>query len=205
MMNETLTTAMGYLVLSFIAWSAIFTFVVFGVMLRRKILLWDAQWKETVVEGGVTIQDYADDLDRTHKKVRATFRWLGFFLLIFACLMGGLVYQGFLEKPIVGVTQTMNGLWLLAMLILSVVLPGFVCFGIGSYLVEAMFLKANTFVLADAREEMRERKTKLKMMEQAKIMKEKREATRAAAQAAAAQAAAAKPGAPAPAAPAPKK
>ena len=201
-MNETLNTALGYLILSFVAWSAIFAFVVFGVMLHRKILLWDDQWKETVVESGVTIQDYADDLERTHAKVRATFRWLGFFLLVFFCLMGGLVYQGFLEKPIVGVTQTMNGLWLLTLLILSVLLPAFVCFGIGSYLVEVMFLKANTFVLAEAREEMKERKTKLRMMEQANIMKEKRETARAAAQAAAA--ATAKPGTPA-APPAAKK
>ena len=204
-MSETLNTAFGYVLVSLVAWSAIFTFVVFGVMLRRKILLWDDKWKETVVEGGVTIQDYADDLERTHAKVRATFRWLGFFLFVFACLMGGLVYQGFLDKPIVGVTQTTNGLWLLAMMVLSILLPGFVSFGIGSYLVEAMFLKANIFVLAEAREEMKERKTKLKMMEQAKIIKEKREAAKAAAQAAAAQTAAAKPGTPAPAAPAAKK
>jgi len=192
MPNTTLESALGYLVLSFLTWSVTFAVLVFGVMLRRKILLWDDSWRETLEKGGLSIKDYADDLRRTYEKIRATFRWLGFFLFVLLLLMGWVAYLGFLEKPVLGMPQVLSGLWLLTLIVLSVILPAFVNFGVGAYVAETMLLKANTFVLKDARVDVRQKKAKMKFVEKARQMKEKREALRAAAAAPAA------PGAPEP-------
>jgi hypothetical protein len=192
MSDLPLNSIVGYLVLSFITWSVTFAVVVFGVMLRRKILLWDDFSKEEAEKGGMNMKDTADELQRTFWKVRATYRWLGFFLFVFLVLMGAVVYLAFLEKPPLGMTQTLSGLWILSLVALSAILPAFINFGVGTYVAETMFLKANVFAYQDAREEMKEKRAKLRIMEQARQMKEKREALKNAA----AQAAAPAPGAP---------
>ena len=180
MLNHTVGSALGFLILSFMTWSITFAFLVFGVMLRRKILLWDDHWKETVEQTGVTITEFAEDLERTYEKVRGSFRLLGFFLAVIVIMMGCVTYLGLLEKPILGVPQVMSGLWLLSLVALSVILPAFVNFAVGAYFTETMLLKANAFVFRDAKEEAREKKVKIKMMEKAKEIRAQRESTRAA-------------------------
>ncbi len=180
MLNHTVGSALGFLILSFMTWSITFAFLVFGVMLRRKILLWDEHWKETIEAGGNSISEFAEDLERTYEKVRGTFRLLGFFLAVIVILMAFVAYLGLLEKPVLGVTQVMSGLWLLSLVALSVILPAFVNFAVGAYFTETMLLKANAFAFRDAKEEAREKKVKIKMMEKAKEMKSQREASRAA-------------------------
>ncbi len=180
MLNHTVGSALGFLLLSFMTWSITFAFLVFGVMLRRKILLWDDRWKETIEEGGISVAEFAEDLERTYEKIRGTFRLLGFFLFLIVVLMGFVAYLGLLEKPVLGFNQVMSGLWLLSLVALSVILPAFVNFAVGAYFTETMLLKANAFVFRDAAEDMREKKIKIKMMEKAKEMKSQREAARAA-------------------------
>ncbi|MGH7739050.1 MAG: hypothetical protein ACREL1_02780 [bacterium] len=173
--------ALGYLLLSFLTWSVTFAVVVFGMLLRRKILLWDDQWKETLDQNGISIKDYADDLKRTHEKIRSTSRLLGFFLFIIFLLMGVLVYLGVIQRPLLGPVQVEQGLWLLALLTLSALLPAFINFSVGSYLAETMLLKANAFVYEDVRQEYKEKKAKLQLLERTREMKAKREADKAAA------------------------
>lgn len=180
MLNHTVGSAIGFLLLSFMTWSITFAFLVFGVMLRRKILLWDDRWKETIEANGTSVAEFAEDLERTYEKIRGTFRLLGFFLFFIVVMMGFVAYLGLLEKPVLGVTQVMSGIWLLALVALSVILPAFVNFAVGAYFTETMLLKANAFVFRDAAEDMREKKIKIKMMEKAKEMKSQREAARAA-------------------------
>ena len=180
MISHSAGTAVGFLVLSFLTWSITFAIVVFGVMLRRKILLWDDNWKETLEENGTSVRDYAEGLDRSFEKVRSTFRLLGFFLLVIVALMVwvGYLNLGFPDRPILGMTQVMSSLWLLALVSLSVIIPAFINFGIGTYVAETMLLKANAFVFRDVKEEMREKRAKIKMVEEAKELKSQREAMR---------------------------
>ena len=166
--------------MSFMTWSITFAILVFGVMLRRKILLWDDNWKLTVEENGLSVKEFAEDLERTYEKIRSTFRLLGFFLFILLALMGFIIYLGVLEKPVLGVHHVMAGLWLLSLVALSVILPAFVNFAIGSYFAETMMLKANAFVFEEVREEMREKKVKMQMMDKAKQLRSQREAMKAA-------------------------
>lgn len=181
MLNHPIGSALGFLVLSFLMWSITFAILVFGVILRRKILLWDDQWKEKMEEGGVSVTDYAEGLERSFEKVRSTFRLLGFFLVIIVALM---ITVGYLnlgtERPILGMPQVVSSLWLLSLVALSVILPAFVNFGVGTYLAETMLLKANAFVYREAREEAREKKAKIRMVEKAKELKAQRETMRAA-------------------------
>ena len=176
MLQHSVTTAWGFLILSFMTWSITFAFIVFGVMLRKKILLWDANWKETVEASGTTIREFAEDLERSFEKIRSTFRLLGFFVFVIIGLMGLVGYLGLLEKPILGHFQVASSLWLLTLVALSVILPAFINFGMGTYVAETMLLKANAFVFEEVREEMREKKAKLKMMEKVKEMRSQREA-----------------------------
>ncbi|HTC20013.1 MAG TPA: hypothetical protein VK859_04145, partial [bacterium] len=92
---------------------------------------------------------------------------------------------GLQERPLLGYPQVASSLWLLLLVALSVILPAFVNFGVGTYLTETMLLKANTFAFRDAREEYKEKRVKKQMMEKAKELRAKREATRAASAAAA--------------------
>ncbi len=181
MSYHTMGSALGFILLSFLTWSVTFAVLVFGVMLRRKILLWDDQWKETVEQSGLSLSEFAEDLERTYEKIRETFRLLGFFLLLIVVMMGFVAYLGLIEKPILGYPQVMSSLWLLSLVALSVILPAFVNFAVGAYFTETMLLKANAFVFRDAREDAREKKAKMKMMEKAREIKAQREATRAAA------------------------
>ena len=181
MSYHTVGSALGFILLSFLTWSVTFAVLVFGVMLRRKILLWDDQWKETVEQSGLSLSEFAEDLERTYEKIRGTFRLLGFFLFLIVVMMGFVAYLGLIEKPILGYPQVMSSLWLLSLVALSVILPAFVNFAVGAYFTETMLLKANAFVFKDAREDAREKKAKMKMMEKAREIRAQREATRAAA------------------------
>jgi hypothetical protein len=167
-----------------------FAVLVFGVILRRKVLLWNDQWKEMVENTGMSMEDFADDLQRTFEKVRSTYRLLGFFLAVLLVLLGSVVYMAFLQKPFLTVPNTANGLWLLILIAISAVMPAFVNFGIGVYIVETMLLKANEFVFEKTRENMKEKKAKIRLAERTKEAKEKRQAAIAKARAAAAAAAA---------------
>src|ERR1051326_7316547 len=125
MLNHSVGSALGFLILSFMTWTVTFAVLVFGVMLRRKILLWDEHWKETIQESGVDIKDFADDLERTHEKIRSTFRLLGFFSFLILVLMGFVVYLwhpvgGLMDKPLLTPDSVMSGLWLLSLVALSV-------------------------------------------------------------------------------------
>lgn len=178
MLQHSVGSALGFLLLSFLAWSVTFGVLVFGVILRKKILLWDADWKQTVESTGISVRDFAEDLERTFEKIRSTFRLLGFFVVVIVALMGFVGYLGLLEKPVLGPFQTASGLWLLTLVALSVVLPAFINFGMGTYLAETMLLKANAFVFDEVREEMREKRAKLRMMEKAKELRSQRDAMR---------------------------
>jgi hypothetical protein len=179
MQEHSVGAALGFILLTLMTSSITFVVVVFGVILRRKILLWDDRWKETIEDGGQSISEFAEDLERTFEKIRSTFRLLGFFLFIIVALMGLVVYTGLQEKPLLGYPQVASSLWLLLLVALSVILPAFVNFGVGTYLTETMLLKANTFAFRDAREEYKEKRVKKQMMEKAKELRAKREATRA--------------------------
>jgi hypothetical protein len=172
-MLSNLGMALGFVVLTFLTSTITFVVIVFGIMLRRKILLWDDHWKEKVEATGITMAEFADDLERTHQKVRATFRLLAFFLFVVVILMGVVAYLGIQEKPILGYPYVTKSLWLLALMALSALLPAFISFAVGTYLTETMMLKAGAFAFKDAREEMREKKMKMKMMEKAKELKSK--------------------------------
>lgn len=195
MLNQYIGSALGFLLLTFLTSCITFVIVVFGVMLRRKILLWDDQWEENLKSTGVSVADFADDLERTFQKIRGTFRLLGFFLFVIVALMALVVWAGLMPKPILGPFQVMSSLWLLLLVALSVVLPAFASFGVGTYLAETMLLKANAFAFREAREDYKEKKAKMQMVEKAKELKAKRESMRAAA----AAAPPAEPGNPAPA------
>jgi hypothetical protein len=181
MLNTSVGAALGFIILTFLTSSITFVIVVFGIMLRRKILLWDDHWKETIESTGVSIGDFAEDLERSFQKIRGSFRLLGFFMIVIVALMGLIVYEGFLPKPVLGAHQVMSGLWLLLLVALSVVLPAFVSFAVGTYLSETMLLKANAFAFLEARENYKEKKVKMQMMDKAKEIKSKREAMRNAA------------------------
>ena len=180
MQDHSVGAALGFILLTFLTSSITFVVVVFGVILRRKILLWDDRWKETIEQTGESISEFAEDLERTFHKIRSTFRLLGFFLFVIVALMGLVVYTGLQEKPLLGYPQVASSLWLLLLVALSVILPAFVNFGVGTYLTETMLLKANSFAFRDAREEYREKRAKKQMMDKAKEIRSKREATRAA-------------------------
>ncbi|HEY5037874.1 MAG TPA: hypothetical protein VIJ93_02265 [bacterium] len=179
MLNHSVSSALGFLILSFLTWSITFAFLVFGVILRRKILLWDDQWKEKVEETGVSVSEFAEDLERTYEKMRGTFRLLGFFLAVIVVLMGFVVYLSLQEKPLLGMSQTISSLWLLALVALSVVLPAFVNFALGTYVTETMLLKANAFAYREAKEEVRDKRAKMQMVEKAKQIRSQRDAMRA--------------------------
>jgi hypothetical protein len=89
------------------------------------------------------------------------------------------VYLGMLEKPVLEVPYVANSLWLLSLVALSVLLPAFVNFAVGTYLAETMMLKVNAFVLNDAKEDFKEKKMKNRIREKAKEYKAQRDAVRA--------------------------
>jgi hypothetical protein len=180
MLNQDISSSLGFIVLSFLTWSVTFAVLVFGVILRRKVLLWNDQWKEMVEQSGTEMKDFADDLERTFEKLRGTFRLLGFFLFVVLVLMGFVIYLGFVQKPILGAPQVTNSLWLLTLIALSAVLPAFVNFGVGIYITETMLLKANDFVFYEASREMRERRARIKALQKAKELQAQRQAAKAA-------------------------
>lgn len=180
MTNPTIESAIGYFLLLLFTWTVTFAVIVFGVILRRKILMWDDHWKEKLEERGQTVQQYAEDLKMTFEKIRSTYRLLGFFLIVIVAMMVGVVYLAMMQKPLLGLSQTMSSLWLLAIVTLSALLPAFVNYGVGAYVAETMLLKANAFVFMEAREEIKERRAKVQFMEKAKQLRAQRESLRAA-------------------------
>ena len=176
MFNPSFGAALGFVVLTFLTSCVTFVIVVFGILLRRKILLWDDQWKETIESTGITIGDFADDLERSFLKVRSTFRLLGFFIVVILALMALVVYVGLIPKPVLEASQVSNSLWLLLLVALSAILPAFVSYAVGTYLAETMLLKANAFAYLVAKEDYREKKAKMQMVEKAKELRAKREA-----------------------------
>ena len=82
MFNQGICSSLGFVALSFLTWSVTFAVLVFGVILRRKVLLWNEQWKEVIEHSGTNMKDFADDLERTFEKLRGTYRLLGFFLVV---------------------------------------------------------------------------------------------------------------------------
>ena len=172
-MLNSVGSALGFIFITFLTSTVSFTVLVFGVMLRRKILLWDDQWRERVVASGTTMDEYADDLERTYEKVRGSFRLLGFFLVVIVLLMGVVAFLGIQEHPLLGSTQTSTSLWLLSLVALAIILPAFINFAVGTYLAETMMLKAGAFAFLDAKDDMREKRMKQKMMEKAKELKSK--------------------------------
>jgi hypothetical protein len=184
MLSHSIGSALGFILLTLLTSSVTFVVIVFGVMLRRKILLWDEQWKEKLEQEGIPLQDFADDLERTYEKIRGTFRLLGFFLVVIVALMVLVGYMGILQKPVLGTNQVVSSLWLLSLVALSAVLPAFVNFGVGTYLAETMLLKANYFAAVIAKDDFKEKKVKMQMMEKAKEIRAKRDAMRTAAAAA---------------------
>jgi hypothetical protein len=176
MLNQDISSSLGFIVLSFLTWSITFAVLVFGVILRRKVLLWNNRWKEGIEESGTKMKDFADDLQRTFEKLRGTFRLLGFFLLVILLLMGLVIYLGFAQKPVLGVPQVTSSLWLLILIALSAILPAFVNFGVGIYITETMLLKTNDFVFYQVKRESRERKVRLQAMEKVKELQAKRQA-----------------------------
>jgi hypothetical protein len=184
MHDHSTGAALGFILLTFLTSTVTFMVVVFGIILRRKILLWNDQWKEQIEDSGTTVVDFAEDLERTFEKIRSTYRMLGFFVFLVVGLMGYVVYVGLQDKPMLGYPQVQNSLWLLLLVLLSALLPAFINFGVGTYLTETMLLKANAFAFLEAREDYREKKVKRQMMDKAKEIRAKREAARSAAAAA---------------------
>jgi hypothetical protein len=184
MLNQDISSSLGFIVLSFLTWSVTFAVLVFGVILRRKVLLWNDQWKEMIEQSGTEMKDFADDLQRTFEKLRGTLRLLGFFLFVVLVLMAAVIYLGFVQKPILGAPQVTNSLWLLILIALSAILPAFVNFSVGVYITETMLLKANDFVFYQASFDMRERQARIKVLKKTKEIQAQRQAARQAAQAA---------------------
>jgi len=178
MLNQDVSSSFGFIVLSFLTWSVTFSVLVFGVILRRKVLLWNDQWKEMIEQSGTEMKDFADDLQRTFEKLRGTFRLLAFFLFVILVLMGSVIYLGFIQKPILGAPQVTNSLWLLTLIALSAILPAFVNFGVGIYITETMLLKANDFVFFQANQDMRERRVRIKALQKAKELQAQRQAAK---------------------------
>ena len=73
------------------------------------------------------------------RKGRSTYRLLGFFLIVIVAMMVGVVYLAMMQKPLLGLPQTMSSLWLLALVTLSGLLPAFVNFGVGRMLRKPCF------------------------------------------------------------------
>jgi uncharacterized membrane protein required for colicin V production len=66
----------------------------------------------------------------------------------------------------------------LTLIALSIVLPAFVNFAVGLYVVETMLLKANNFAFYDATLDMREKKLRNQALEKAKEIQAQREAAK---------------------------
>src|SRR5689334_18394214 len=110
MHDHSTGAALGFILLTMLTSTVTFGVVVFGIILRRKILLWNDQWKEQIEESGTTIVDFAEDLERTFDKIRGTFRLLGFFVAVVVATMGYIVYVGIQDKPLLGAPQVQNSL-----------------------------------------------------------------------------------------------
>lgn len=172
-------SAKGYLALAFLTWFVMFGVLLCGILLRRRILAWDEEWRRSVEEGGRSLKDWAESVEATFRRIRATARLLGFFLAGIILLMGLLLYLGLGGRTFFGLPQIANGLWLLSLVALAVVLPAFVCFAVGAHLSEIMLLKANDFLQMDEKQEVHEKKARIRGVELAKRLKAERDAQKA--------------------------
>jgi hypothetical protein len=169
----------GYLALALLTWFVTFFILIAGAMLKKRILTWDENWREQLESSGQTIRDYAVEISGFFGKIRDTARILGVALILLLVLMGLLVFLSFGISPLFGMHQIANGLWLLSLIALAVVLPAYVSFSVGRNLSEIMLLKANRFIELDDREEVRQKKARLKGLELARQYKDARAAAEA--------------------------
>lgn len=197
---EVSQTAWAYLTIAALTWFVTFCILAIGTFLKHKILAWDESWRQEVESNGRPLKEYAQDFRDSFERIRGTSRILALILVVLLVLMGLVLYQAFHTPPLMGMSTTADILWLLALVGLTVILPAYVSFSVGRNLSETMLLKANVFLHADEKQEIREKVARIRAMEFAKKVR----ADRAAAAAAAATAKAA-PGAPAAAAAAPAK
>jgi|GEM_PF-1169293 multidrug efflux pump subunit AcrB len=194
---EVTQTAWAYLMIAALTWFVTFCILAIGTFLKHKILAWDEMWRQDVEAGGRPLKEYAEDFQDSFERIRGTSRVLAFILVVLLILMGFCLVLTFQNPPFMGMSTAANALWLLALVALAVVLPAYVCFSVGRSLSETMLLKANIFLHADAKQEMREKVARIRAMEFAKKIRQ----DRAAAQAALAASKGAAPAAPAAAAP----
>jgi hypothetical protein len=197
---EVTQTAWAYLTIAALTWFVTFCILAAGTFLKHKILAWDEAWREQVESNGRPLKEFARDFEDSFERIRSTSRVLGGILVVLLLLMGGLLMMTLSAPPLLQMGTTANALWLLALVALSVVLPAYISFSVGRSLSETMLLKANVFLHADDKQEMREKVARIRTMEFAKKIR----ADRAALMATVAAAKNAPP-APATAAPAAKK
>lgn len=169
-------SAKGFLALAVLTWVVMFGIFIVGLFLKRRILLWDEKWREKVEQGGMSLKEWAQNVENIVSRIRVTTRLLGFFLFFLLLLMGGLLYWGTSPNSLIGVVHVANGLWLLTWITLAVLLPVFVCFAVGTHLSETMLLRANDFLQLDEKQEVREKKARLRGIELAKKLKAQRDA-----------------------------
>lgn len=170
----------GYLALALLTWFVTFFILIAGAMLKKRILSWDEGWVNDLEKSGQSIRDYATEISGVFAKIRDTSRILGAALILLLVVMGVLVFFSFGVSPLFGMHQIANGLWLLSLVAMAVVLPAYVSFAVGRNLSEIMLLKANRFIEMDDREEIRQKRARIKGLEMAKQYKEARAVAEAA-------------------------
>jgi hypothetical protein len=172
-------TAWAYLTIAALTWFVTFCILAAGTFLKHKILAWDEAWREEVEANGRPLKEFAQDFKDSFERIRGTSRILAFILLVLLLLMGLLLITTFSKPPFLQMSTTANILWLLALVGLAVVLPAYVSFSVGRSLSETMLLKANVFLHADDKQEMREKVARIRTMEFAKKIRADRAALKA--------------------------
>jgi hypothetical protein len=181
---ELTQTAWAYLTIAALTWFVTFCILAAGTFLKHKILAWDEVWRREVEANGRPLKEFAQDFKDSFERIRGTSRILGFILLVLLLVMGLLLVTTFSAPPFLQMSTTANILWLLALVGLAVVLPAYVSFSVGRSLSETMLLKANVFLHADDKQEMREKIARIRTMEFAKKIRADRAAALTAAAAA---------------------
>jgi hypothetical protein len=165
---EVTQTAWAYLTIAALTWFVTFCILAIGTFLKHKILAWDEEWRQEVESNGRPLKEYARDFQDSFERIRGTSRILAGILVVLLLLMGFILFLAFQAPPALGVSTTANILWLLALVGLAVVLPAYVSFSVGRSLSETMLLKANVFLHADEKQEVREKVARIRAMEFAK-------------------------------------
>jgi len=176
---EVTQTAWAYLTIAALTWFVTFCILAAGTFLKHKILAWDEAWREEVEANGRPLKEFARDFQDSFERIRSTSRVLGLILVGLLLLMGLILVTAFSTPPFLQMSTTANILWLLALVGLAVVLPAYVSFSVGRSLSETMLLKANVFLHADDKQEMREKVARIRAMEFAKKIRADRAAVAA--------------------------